>query len=289
MNVNIEHYKVFESVVKHKNMTKAAEELMISQPAITRTIKTLEGELGGALFIRSTKGLELTAEGKMLYEKVKIALNILEDAENLFDGYSELRTGEVRIGISTVLTKVILLDVIKEFKEKYPGVKITIVNGLTADLVHMMNKGMLDLVIYNDILDNNTSCITDSIKTIKYVFVYNPDYFDIKELHEIYDKPFILQRKGSNTRKCFDNYIGFKENDFEVNAFIEVTSQELVCELVKQGLGVGFVYDEIARRHGLETLSPVPQYYSTVYLSTNKSILTKASREFISFLKNNFK
>ena len=119
MNVNIEHYKVFSSVVKHKNMTKAAEELMISQPAITRTIKTLETELGGTLFIRSTKGLELTAEGEMLYEKVKTALDILNDAENLFDEYSELKTGEIKIGISTVLTKVILVDAIKEFKTKY--------------------------------------------------------------------------------------------------------------------------------------------------------------------------
>lgn len=283
MNVNIEHYKVFSSVVKHKNMTKAAEELMISQPAITRTIKTLETELGGTLFIRSTKGLELTAEGEMLYEKVKTALDILNDAENLFDEYSELKTGEIKIGISTVLTKVILVDAIKEFKAKYPGVKITIVNGLTSDLIHMMNKGMLDFIIYNDIENANNVSIEEALKRINYVFIYNEKFFKIDDYHEIYEKPFILQKKGSNTRKCFDSYMNIF--NIKVNESMEVTSHELVCEFVKQGLGVGFVYEEIADKHGLQKIQPATLAYNQVYLSRNKNILTKASKEFIKIIK----
>ena len=68
MNVNLELYRIFYVVAKHKHMTKASEELCISQPAISQSIKKLEDQLGGTLFLRSNKGMELTEEGKMFFE-----------------------------------------------------------------------------------------------------------------------------------------------------------------------------------------------------------------------------
>ena len=82
MNINLELYKVFYVVAKNKHMTKASEELHISQPAISQSIKKLEEELGGTLFIRSNKGMELTSEGKMFYDYIKSALELIQNAEN---------------------------------------------------------------------------------------------------------------------------------------------------------------------------------------------------------------
>ena len=82
MNIDLELYRVFYTVAKNKHMTKASEELHISQPAISQSIKKLEAQLGGTLFIRSNKGMELTSEGKMFYNYIKSALELINNAEN---------------------------------------------------------------------------------------------------------------------------------------------------------------------------------------------------------------
>ena len=122
MNVDLELYRVFYTVAKHKHMTKASEELHISQPAISQSIKKLEDQLGGTLFLRSNKGMELTEEGKMFYEYVKGALELINNAENEFTSFKDLSKGEIKIGCSTTLTKLVLMDTLKNFHledEKY--------------------------------------------------------------------------------------------------------------------------------------------------------------------------
>ena len=82
MNIDLELYRVFYVVAKNKHMTKASCELHLSQPAISQSINKLEDGLGGTLFLRSNKGMELTEEGKMFYEYVKGALELISNAEN---------------------------------------------------------------------------------------------------------------------------------------------------------------------------------------------------------------
>ena len=134
MNIDLELYKVF-IVAKNKHMTKASEELHISQPAISQSIKKLEDQLGGTLFLRSNKGMELTEEGKMFYEYVKGALELINDAENEFTSFKDLTKGEIKIGCSTTLTKLILMNALKEFHKEYPNININITNNLTSNLL----------------------------------------------------------------------------------------------------------------------------------------------------------
>lgn len=288
--VNIEHYKVFSEVAKQKSMTKAADILLISQPAISLAIKNLESELGGTLFNRSNKGLELTAEGEMLYEKVNVALKILNDAENSFGDYVSVKTGEIKIGISTVLTKIILMDVIKQFSEKYPGVKLTIVNGLTYKLLQDMNKGELDFVIYNDEkMVPNTK--TEWLTKLEYVFIHKKDknIEEIKDLCQLNSIPFVIQRKGSFTRDYLDTFL--KKQDITPNIKIEVVSHELIIQFVKNGEGIGFVYrDLIKEEDGLTILESKHKLENDVYIATNSNIsLTSAAKKFIEILREKYK
>ena len=131
MNIDLELYRVFYVVAKNKHMTKASEELHISQPAISQSIKKLEDGLGGTLFLRSNKGMELTEEGKMFYEYVKGALELINNAENEFTAFKDLTKGEIKIGCSTTLTKLILINALKEFHKEYPNININITNNLT--------------------------------------------------------------------------------------------------------------------------------------------------------------
>ena len=159
MNIDLELYKTFYIVAKHKHMTKASEELHISQPAISQSIKKLEEQLDGTLFLRSNKGMELTEEGKMFFEYVKGALELIDNAEKEFTSFKTLDKGEIKIGCSTTLTKLILMDSIEKFHQDFPNININITNELTSKLIKDLKMGKLDFVIFNEsnIKESNVS------------------------------------------------------------------------------------------------------------------------------------
>lgn len=105
MNINFELYRIFYVVANYSNITKASEELNISQPAISKSIKNLEEQLGGPLFVRTKKGVVLTEEGKEFYTYIKSAIEYINNAENKFTDLINLETGLIKIGINTTLTK----------------------------------------------------------------------------------------------------------------------------------------------------------------------------------------
>ena len=282
MDINFELYKVFYYVVKNKSMSKAGEELGVTQPAVTRSIKNLETQLGGTLFVRSNKGLELTAEGEMLYNKVCKALDIFNDAENMFLEFSSLKTGEVRIGISAVLTKILLIDVIKEFNLKYPNIKIVIKNGLTSDLLNDLNKGKLDFVIFNEGVGKVSNIDVEQITKLKYVFAAHNKNVNTKVI------PLIVQNENSFTRRFMDNYI--EQNGFSFKEGITVVSQDLACEMASQGLGVCFAFEELIKNKypDLFILSGFPEAFNDIFIATNKfSTVTVAAQKMISLIKKN--
>ncbi|MBP3461824.1 MAG: LysR family transcriptional regulator [Bacilli bacterium] len=288
MNVNLELYRIFYVVAKHKHMTKASEELHISQPAISQSIKKLEDQLGGTLFLRSNKGMELTEEGKMFYNYVKGALELINNAENEFTSFKDLSKGEIKIGCSTTLTKLVLLDALKKFHSDYPNINVDITNDLTSNLINDLKLGKLDFVIFNESNIKETNLDLKKIKELKQGFVYNPLFYkdNITNFDDLNNCPLILQKEQSNSRKFLD-YIALN-NNVKLLPKMEVVSQELITEFVNIGLGVGFVIIDLAKRNfkNLEELKinkKIPNI--NVYLATNKSIsLTFASKTFINYL-----
>ncbi len=290
MNVNLELYRIFYVVAKHKHMTRASEELHISQPAISQSIKKLEDELGGTLFLRSNKGMELTEEGKMFYDYVKGALELINNAENEFTSYKDLSKGEIKIGCSTTLTKLVLLESIKKFHQDYPNINIEIKNDLTSNLIQDLKVGKLDFVIFNESNIKEKNVNLKKIKELKQGFIYNKEYFDdnISSLYDLNNYPLILQKSESNSRKLLDYIV--ESNNIKLIPKMEVVSQDLITEFVNIGLGIGFVIVDLAKKKfpNLKELSinkKIPNI--SVYLATNKSILlTFASKKFIEYLNN---
>lgn len=289
MNVDLELYRVFYVVAKNNHMTRASEELHISQPAISQSIKRLENQLGGTLFIRSNKGMELTSEGKMFYDYVKGALELINNAENEFTSFKDLSKGKIKIGASTTLTKIILMDAIKKFHSDYPNIEINITNDLTSNLIIDLQKGKLDFVIFNEGDVKETNISTQEIKKIKSGFVYNPKYFNdcISSLSELNNYPLILQKKEANSRKYLDSF-ALKNNVF-LNAKTEVVSQDLVLEFTDAGFGIGFIILDLAKKNfpQLKELKINKNLPSTsVYLAKNKNTnLPFASKKFLDYLK----
>ena len=289
MNVDLELYRVFYTVAKHKHMTKASEELHISQPAISQSIKKLEDQLGGTLFLRSNKGMDLTSEGKMFYEYVKGALELINNAENEFTSFKDLSKGEVKIGCSTTLTKLVLVKSLKDFHLDYPNININITNDLTSNLINDLKLGKLDFVIFNESNIKETNLNLEKIKELKQGFIYNPEFYDdnVNTFEDLNNVPLILQKEESNSRKLLD-YIAL-QNNVKLVPKMEVVSQELITEFTNIGLGIGFAIIDLAKRNfkilkELNINKKIPNI--NIYLATNKSVsLTFASKTFIKYLK----
>ena len=292
MDIDLELYKVFYAVAKNKHMTRASEELHISQPAISQSIKKLEEQLGGTLFLRSNKGMELTEEGKMFFDYVKGALELIKNAENDFTTYKDLTKGEIKIGCSTTLTKLLLIEIIKDFHEKYPNINFLIENDLTSTLINDLKLGKLDFVIFNesDIKEKNLNL--EKICEMRQGFIYNPNYYkdEIKDFVDLNNYPIILQKKESNSRRLLESITS--KNNVKLSPKMEVVSQELVTEFTNIGLGIGFTIIDLAKRKypdlkELKINNNIPNI--KIYLASNKTIsLPFASKKFLEeFRKNN--
>ena len=289
MNVDLELYRVFYTVAKYNHMTKASEELHISQPAISQSVKKLESQLGGVLFLRSNKGMELTEEGKMFYEYVKGALELINNAENEFTSFKDLSKGEIKIGCSTTLTKLVLMNTLKEFHLAYPNININITNDLTSNLINDLKVGKLDFVIFNEGNVKEKNLNLEKIVELRQGFIYNPEFYNdnVNCFEDLNKFPLILQKEESNSRKLLD-YVCLN-NSVKLIPKMEVVSQELITEFVNNGLGVGFGIIDLAKRNynnlkELNISKKIPNI--NVYLATNKSVsLTFASKMFINYLK----
>ena len=246
MNINLELYKVFYTVATHLNITNASKELSISQPAISKSIKTLEEQLGGQLFIRTKRGVILTEEGKELYLYIKEAINFINNAENKFKDLINLDTGTIRIGISQTLTKQFLLPHLKIFHETYPKIQVQINTSTTNNAILDLRKGDIDLIISNlpPKIDSDLEVI--KVKEIQDCFIVNKDYIDLTKrkisLQELNNYPLILQPQNNNTRKFLDNYT--TKNNVILNPTMTLGSYNLVVEFTKIGYGIGYATEE---------------------------------------------
>ena len=279
MNIDFELSRIFYVVANHCNITKASEELSISQPAISKSIKNLEEQLGGQLFVRTKRGVVLTEEGKEFYNYIKQAIEYINNAENKFTDLINLETGCIKIGISTTLTKEFLLPYLEEFHSLYPKIDIQIITNLTSDLMPKLRNGLIDIVILN-LNDKNYGNDIDIIKCRKIndCFVVNNKYKDLtlKEvsIKELNNYPLILQAKGSNTREFLDNIA--RENGVVLKPNIELASYSLVVEFSKIGLGIGYATKEYIKEaiknkelYELELKEKIPSRYIGVALSKN--------------------
>ena len=241
MNINFELYKVFYEVANEKSISKGAEKLLISQPAVTQSIHTLEEQLGGKLFIRTPKGVVLTNEGEILYNYIKEGMNYFINGSNKFLSLKNLDSGVLNIGASTVISENLLIDVLSLFHKKYPNVVINIYNDLTDNLVKKLRNGDLDIIVIST--ENNYKDIeVHDVCLLHDVFVSN-EMLDITlDRDNINDLDIIIQKNPSVMRRNFDKCI-----DFEFSPKMEVVSHSLVCKLVSNGFGIGLVTKEFVK------------------------------------------
>lgn len=183
MNQNLNYYKIFFEVAKAGNISKAAELLYISQPAVSKSITKLEQALGHTLFIRSKKGVKLTEEGQTLFEYLTKAFDSIETAEKTLKRIGRFGMGQIRIGVSSSLCKHILLSYLQDFIRENPHVKVSIACNPTFETIQLLKQEKIDIGLICDTpLDKPYRFMP--LRSIHDTFVTTQTYLDNLSLRE---------------------------------------------------------------------------------------------------------
>lgn len=251
MDLNL--YRIFLEVAKTGSISKAASSLFMSQPSISYSIKMLEEELKCKLFNRTAKGTELTIDGEKLLFYVEGAFNMINAGCKTVKDSENMISGEIRVGVPTHIGIFLLSKYIQKFIEKYPGIKFTIVNRATSEMVDMLEKRNLDFIVDSYPIDSNRKDIVlYKLIEVSNCFVGNEKYKNIVNegiinIEDIQKYPLLLPPKITSTRKALESKL--KDRIDNLEAIIDVPTTEVMLELVKKGLGIGYFTKESVQKY----------------------------------------
>lgn len=295
MNQNLSSYWIFYTVANAGNISKAAKELYISQPAISKSIQKLEESLNCKLFLRSSRGVLLTEEGSLLYDHVREAFESLTEGEEKLKRSIELGVGHLQIGVSTTLCKYLLLPYLKEFIHQNPHVNISIKCQSTYETLKLLDENKIDIGLIGK-SENLKGISFYPLETIEDIFVANNEYLDnlkargINRDQILENSTLMLLDKNNITRQYIDDY--FQENHITVADSIDVSNMDLLIDFAKIGVGCAcviknFVETELADGTLLEIPLPIDIPKREVGFAFKEHIMpTKTLASFLKFCKN---
>lgn len=250
MNIRMEQYKIFYVTAKCGSFSDAAKKLFITQSAVSQQIRSLEQELGVALFVRGKKGAKLTSQGELLFHYAERAILEIESAENLFERIKSLDEGSLRIGSGDTITRHFLLPILEQFHNKYPAIKIEIVNRVTGETLSKLNSGTVDVAFISLPIDTDKyhNINIKSTGRLHDIFIAGNQYAHLLSskltMEEVSSLPLVMLEPKSNTRKTTDEY--FRSHGITLNPEFELGSHDLLLDFAKKNLGIACVTEEFA-------------------------------------------
>lgn len=249
MDVNLELYKIFYHVVKAGSISKASQELFISQPAVSQSIKKLESRIGGQLFTRAPKGIVLTPEGEVLFKYIEQGYNMFMLAEKKFMEAINLDSGTIRIGASDMTLKYFLLPHLEEFHQRYAKVKIKVTNMPSPQTVEALKAGHIDFGVVSLPLAADDTIEVNPVMEIQDCFVANEQYQELAgrevSIRELVDYPLVMLERKTTTRQYIDDYL--LRHSISLEPEFELATSDLIVEFACRGLGVSCVMRDFAR------------------------------------------
>lgn len=246
--IKLELYRVFKEVAEEQSISSAAKGLYISQSAVSQSIKQLEQQLGVRLFVRGTRGVALTSEGRTLYEYVHNAISLIENGEEKIAQTKALELGELAIGAPDAIAAGFLPEYLGRFRARYPHVRLRVRGGASPQVVELLRAGKVDLAFVSLPMDHDSLTVRECCR-VQDVFVAAPQYpLDFDRTYtpaQLADHPLILPERESNTRTQLDRYL--LQNGVQVTPELELGSHDLLLRMAKAGLGLSVVIREFAR------------------------------------------
>lgn len=294
LDENWELYKTFYQVSKYSSFSKAAEELYITQPSISRAMSALEKNLKTRLFYRSSTGTKLTPDGIELYNYVDKSYNLLLSGERNLKESKNLEHGEVTIGVQSHIGEFFLFPFVEKFRKEYPNIKINIVSRNTDEMLKFLENNAIDFIIDTSPINsvyNNLEIVP--LFDLKNTFISKKNISNNPiSLKDLGRYNLVLPVKRSTPRKELDAIC--KKSGIELEPFMTIETTEMLVNAVKKEMGIGYtikqaVYKELKSEELFEVKikEELPTLeLNLVYIS---DYLTHIPEKFMKIIRKNYK
>ena len=292
-SLDINLLKIFYLVCQYGNFSKAANNMGVTQPSISYSMKILEEQLKIKLFERTGSFLILTQEAEILLLYVSQALNSIKMGISSVNDLISLNSGQISIGVPSHIGVFLLSDIIKKFNKKYPNIKIKVVSKSTKELFKLLNNNELELLIDSSPLDDNIyNFELYKITKEKCAFACgknNELRNKVVSLSEISKQPLIVPLRTSSSTKELIKI--FEKNRIDFNPMFEIATSDMIAEMVERNLGVGYLFEKTIDSYNNIYKIDVDISLTTfdIYLIHKKEIISVTAQEFIKFIKKDYK
>jgi DNA-binding transcriptional LysR family regulator len=236
--------EAFYLVKKRKSFTRAAEELNVTQPAVTIQVKSLEKSLNVKLIQHIGKRVQLTEAGELLYQYAEKIFDLVSDANEKMRDFKKLMRGTLQIGTTKNYARYIMPSLLSTFQKRFPRIKVILDEGNSEDMAKSVLEKKNELALISQVnLDRKIKSIFFS--TVEFVLVASPEHrFSERKsisLRELNGEPVILREKGSGSRAAILRK--FQEYGIWPSVIIEASSLDFIVGYVKQNKGVSFMFE----------------------------------------------
>lgn len=242
MGINLEWYRVFFITAQAGSLSKAAERLYITQPAVSHTLKQLEEQVGGQLFFRTQRGVTLTAEGEVLFRYLEQAFGLMDIAEKALGEMHGLSRGEINIGASDTLCKYYLLPYLEEFHRRHPDIRIRVTNRTTPETLQLLKDGKIDFGLVSLPAADKQVDFRQSAE-LEDCLVGGQGYSGLSgeglDMGDLGRYPLLLLEPGASTRSFLDRFAASCGVVFAPE--FELGSVDLLVQFAVRGFGLAFV------------------------------------------------
>lgn len=290
--ITYDYYRIFYYVATCRSFTKAAQVLRNSQPNIMRYINNMEADLNCKLFIRGNHGVTLTPAGEKLLVHASAAFEHLMVGEQELRRELELESGLITIGVSETALRLILLDVLEHFQEKYPGIHTHISNHSTPQALEALRNGIVDFAIVTTPLEIKKPLRRISLLSFREILLGGQKFKHYSEemhtLTELSQFPLISLTKNTGTRELYTQY--FLNHGLPFQPELEAATTDQLLPMIEHNLGIGFYPEELAsdsltRKQSwqIRLFEPVPEREVCLIIDDSRP-LSKAAETIITDL-----
>jgi DNA-binding transcriptional LysR family regulator len=273
--INLNQLRVFYHAAKNLNYTAAANELFITQPAVTAQMKAFEESCNLKLFKKRGRSLFLTDEGRALYGYAKKIFKYEKEIESAIEDMHELKRGVLSLGTTKAYARYFMPLMLSTFHENYPSIKIQLNEGSSLDMIYSLLDFKNEVAVIAKAEDLSEVNFYPFSKEEMAVIVTPGHPLTRKKavsFKELAEEPFIMKEKGSGTRKLVEQ--SFAKVNCEPNTLMETSNTEFIKQLVQRGDGISIVVKEaVARELGEKKLAQVPLKNSQIYLDVSIAYL----------------
>ncbi len=241
MNVTFRQLTLFESVARNISFTRAAEELHLSQPAVSMQIRQLEDSVGLALFEKSGKRISLTEAGREVFHYSQSINRELSEMEEVLESLKGLSRGRLNIAVASTVNY-FAPRLLAEFHKEYPGIKLELDVTNREKLIKMLIENSVDMVLMGQ-PPENVEVEYEGFMENPLVVVAPPEHplCSAKEIPvtRLSDEVFVMREPGSGTRQAMERF--FAKRKLKIRQGMQMTRNEAIKQAVRAGLGLGVV------------------------------------------------